>query len=265
MRFFIQYCYVMLLWSNSIWKQYNTEDYTLTLSNIKTKIFSWVGEENEDKNVLNIFLCERRVVRPLARMATVNVSNSNNNIIFVGEFNFNWNASSNNKFLFKQTLSLYGLRQRSVGITYSSHFRMNLFFDHNYVSEELATELSLIIMLLIPLFLPLMPSGILRKWFKLDPTETLTPWHSIYRDVAMLSLLQLVQSKTKSLYEKVLQFEVNISNLLDVHPLFKSISVRGSKNPWLNKNLLCLISIKIKYSKKIFQSELSATVNQKQR
>ena len=53
--FFIKYCYIMLLWDNSIWKQYNTH-YTLTLSNIKTKIFSWVGEENKGKNVLNFFV-----------------------------------------------------------------------------------------------------------------------------------------------------------------------------------------------------------------
>ena len=42
----------MCLWSNSIWKQYNI-DYTLTRSNMGTKIFSWVGEENEGENVLN--------------------------------------------------------------------------------------------------------------------------------------------------------------------------------------------------------------------
>ena len=40
MVFFIQYCYVMLLWSDSIWKQYNT---------------GYTCEENEGKKVL-IFL-----------------------------------------------------------------------------------------------------------------------------------------------------------------------------------------------------------------
>ena len=30
--------------------------YTLTLSNILTKIFSWLGEENEGKKVLNLLL-----------------------------------------------------------------------------------------------------------------------------------------------------------------------------------------------------------------
>ena len=45
---------VMLWWSNSVWKQYNT-DYTVTLNNIQTKQFSWIGEENEGKQLLKFF------------------------------------------------------------------------------------------------------------------------------------------------------------------------------------------------------------------
>ena len=65
----------MLLFSNSIWKQHNTH-YTLTLINIKAKIFPRVGEENESKKGLIFFLFMwkggggRATLRPLARMAT---------------------------------------------------------------------------------------------------------------------------------------------------------------------------------------------------
>ena len=53
--FFIKFSYVMLLCSNSVWKQYNT-DYTLTLSNVQTKIFYRVGEENEGQKLLDFIL-----------------------------------------------------------------------------------------------------------------------------------------------------------------------------------------------------------------
>ena len=66
----------MLLWSKSVWKQYNT-DYTATHGKIHTKLFSWVGEKNESKKALNFFVYVkggggRATLQPLARMATVN-------------------------------------------------------------------------------------------------------------------------------------------------------------------------------------------------
>ena len=57
----------MLLWSNSVWKQYNTP-YTLTLSNMLSEIFSWVGKENQGKKVFNFFAYLKGGV--VARMAT---------------------------------------------------------------------------------------------------------------------------------------------------------------------------------------------------
>ena len=41
--------------SSCVWKQYKTH-YTLTLSHIKTKIFSWLGEDNKSKKVLFFFV-----------------------------------------------------------------------------------------------------------------------------------------------------------------------------------------------------------------
>ena len=73
---FVQYCYVRLLWSNSIWKQYNT-DHTLALGDIKTKRFSWVGEENEGKKGIKFCLFVwkggRVTLWPLTRIATASI------------------------------------------------------------------------------------------------------------------------------------------------------------------------------------------------
>ena len=55
----------MLLWNNIVFEN------NLTLSNIKTKIFIQVCEENKSKKVFNLFMW-KGVVRPLARMATDN-------------------------------------------------------------------------------------------------------------------------------------------------------------------------------------------------
>ena len=55
----------MLLWNNIAFEN------NLTLSNIKTKIFIQVCEENKSKKVFNLFMW-KGVVRPLARMATDN-------------------------------------------------------------------------------------------------------------------------------------------------------------------------------------------------
>ena len=97
---------------------------------------------------------------------------------------------------------------------------------------------------------------------KLLPTRSCKSFNllAFRHNVAMLPLLQLVQNKSCSLHDKVSQFKVKILNPLNAHLPSNWIRVCESRDPWLDKILFCLISIKTYNLKKIFQFELLDTV-----
>ena len=191
-------------------------------------------------------------------------------VVLCGDFNVNWNSNSTTKTLFEHTMLSCGLRQHSTGVTFTSHLGHESLLDHNYVSVDLNVAQCKILTVAKHIsdhyatYLVVHCPQTVRQPRKIIQTRSYRKFDStrFHIDFSQLPTLQLVKDYTKSIHERTLLLESSITDLLNLHLPVKKLRVRGQGKPWLTKDLLHLISLKNRFYKKVFQSNLIVSDSQ---